>query len=420
MITPDYLDEVVLETEDVAARANNYILRKMAERIAASFRNNHGDLFIPSTKADLKILQNAGMLYSEIEEELKRMLPSIQKEIHEAFMKSAGEMNRQNMEIAGMIIETEGLDVEFPDIELPAIIKKASDLHMTKIELRILENAYKRTMGEVKNFTGTIAKCGSEAYMTACDNAFIRIQTGAPINQVIIDAIEEASDRGVEIVTYGGRKTEAAAAIARAVRTGVNQANGEIVMQRCSEMGVDYVHVSEHLGARVTKKNDYTNHAWWQGKVYKLDWNNVRLKEYAADQESFQWLKQMKAEMEKKKQYDYPDFVETCGLGDIQGIMGANCRHSFYPFYPGINIDRGQQIDPEENKARYELTQKQRSMERAIRRTKRKLEGLKALKDDEAEKRKKEVKSKLAEQNKDYVAFCKDHGLKPRNFSLKI
>lgn len=423
MITPDYLDEVVKGTEDVVSAVNEYILKRVTRRIAATFENGEGNLFIPSTKADLRLLRNSGMLVEDIEKELQKRLPDISAEIHYAFMQSAGEISRQNMDVAGMIVETEGLNVQVPDVEIPAIILKSAQLHMTPAELRILENAYRRTLGEMHNLTKTMAKCASESYIMACDNAFMRVQTGVPISEAIIDAIKEASDRGVEVVTYGNKKTEAAAAIARAVRTGVNQANGEIVLQRCAEMGVEYVKASEHLGARVTDKNDFSNHSWWQGKVYKLDWNNARLREYANNAgDSYAWLQEMKKELSTHHLYDYPDFVETCGLGDIRGIMGANCRHSFYPFYPGINIDRGQQIDPEENKKRYELTRKQRAMERAIRATKREIAGFdgSGLSLDEIKERKRKLRMKLKEQSDKYMDFCKDNGLKPRNFSLKI
>jgi len=37
---------------------------------------------------------------------------------------------------------------------------------------------------------------------------------------------------------------------------------------------------------------------------------------------------------------NYKDFVLTCGYGLVDGILGANCRHSFSPFYPGISVRR--------------------------------------------------------------------------------
>ena len=33
----------------------------------------------------------------------------------------------------------------------------------------------------------------------------------------------------------------------------------------------------------------------------------------------------------------YPDFVEKCGYCHVQGIGGANCRHSFWPYIEGVS-----------------------------------------------------------------------------------
>ena len=30
---------------------------------------------------------------------------------------------------------------------------------------------------------------------------------------------------------------------------------------------------------------------------------------------------------------EYPDFIETTGYGEVDGLCGVNCRHSFSPFY---------------------------------------------------------------------------------------
>ena len=37
---------------------------------------------------------------------------------------------------------------------------------------------------------------------------------------------------------------------------------------------------------------------------------------------------------------EYPDFIKTTGYGLVDGLHGANCRHSFSPFYPGVSVPR--------------------------------------------------------------------------------
>ena len=61
-------------------------------------------------------------------------------------------------------------------------------------------------------------------------------------------------------------------------------------------------------------------------------------------------------------------------------------------------------------------------MERAIRKTKRELAGLKASgrNDDEFKQEKKRVRDLLYKQSDAYMKFCKDNNITPRNMSLKV
>lgn len=81
---------------------------------------------------------------------------------------------------------------------------------------------------------------------------------------------------------------------------------------------------------------------------------------------------------------NYPDFIKTTGYGTPTGLCGYNCRHSFGAYderfgnpwrdKAGNLIDGvGNLIDSEESKQKYRNSQKLRVMERAIRKTKKKL-----------------------------------------------
>lgn len=65
----------------------------------------------------------------------------------------------------------------------------------------------------------------------------------------------------------------------------------------------------------------------------------------------------------------YPDFIETTGYGEIQGLLGINCRHTFYPYFG--DGDEEPLVDKEESARLYELSQEQRALERNVRRWKR-------------------------------------------------
>ena len=100
--------------------------------------------------------------------------------------------------------------------------------------------------------------------------------------------------------------------------------------------------MDSHLGAR-------PSHEEWQGQVYSLD----------------------------KSDPKYPYFYDATGYGTGEGLCGWNCRHSFYPYFEGLS-ERASVPDftQEENARVYEDTQKQRSYERAIRKSKRELAAL--------------------------------------------
>lgn len=423
MITPEYLDAVVKDTEETVSKVNMIIIRKIAQSIYKQWVDKGEINFMPSTLKQFKALMGTGLVAENIEYELAMIYPQIQKEIHKAFLNSASEMSRQQVDTAKQIIDIEGIDYDIPaTAEQVAIATTASDLMLSKEQIRILENDYKRTNRTLKNITNTAGYSTEILYKDLCDELYMEVRQGRSMGQVLQEAITRFGKQGIK-VQYGNRAVNLEVAVARAVRTAINQCNGEIVLQGCREMGVNYVKVSEHLGARVTDTDDYTNHSWWQGKVYSLDWNNPLLGKFEASNDlpnRVEYLAMIKDATERKKAEEYPDFIETCGYGDILGICGVNCRHSFYAWYPGINIDNGPRIDQEENKKRYAQEQKARAMEREIRSLKREIEATKAIDTDAGKARLKELKNRLNEKNLAYRDFVEKNKLNAANWRTKI
>lgn len=422
MITPERLNEIMASIEAYAGGINEYLLRHIAERIVEMLR--HGNqYFMPSTVTELKQLMAKGFSLGYIEQIMNKAMPQLQKEIHDAFVDAAQEISAQQLAVAYQIAPEEVLSSwGVPELEKIGIVAEASKLHMTPAELRKMEEAYRRTNGSIKNLTRTTASACQTAFHDTCDMAYQKVQAGKSPQTAIVESIKEMCAKGIEYVDYKtGKKDRVEVAISRAVRTGVNQANANIVLQRCAETGIDYVLTSSHLGARVTKYNDFTNHSLWQGRVFRLDWKNEALSEYEAsvkDPEGrFGWMMRMREYVKEKFQTKdkYPDFVEACGWGEMLGICGINCRHTFTSFVPGVN-NIPEPIDLEENEARFRLDQQQRKMEREIRKTKRILEGLKATGDKEEIRK---AKAKLYQQSDAYMDFCKKNGLKPRNYALQ-
>ena len=122
-------------------------------------------------------------------------------------------------------------------------------------------------------------------------------------------------------------------------------------LARMEEMGCEFVEVTAHEGARPT-------HAVWQGRVYHRGGAVVQ------DGER------------------YEDFEAATGYSTGPGLCGWNCRHNFYPFYPGVSVrnytdDLLAELDARNIPyggglyTRYEITQMQRALERRVRKYKR-------------------------------------------------
>lgn len=445
MLTPKYLQRIIEATEKKTSQLNSYLTKKVVDRILTLFENT-GEINVnPTSIHDIKKQEAAGRLFDEVQEEIIRQLPTIQEEVRGAFMDAAGKIDKDIYEFTKHVIDVEHekgelLDVEIPDLpkatdfEKVGIPKSAADLNLTPKEIRMLESAYNRTNGEIYNITQTTAAATEQAFIEACDSAYWKVAHGVSPSTAITEAIEEVSAKGITTVHYGRREDKIEVAIARAVRTGINQANGDIKLTRCAEMGVGHVIVNSHIGARVTKYEDYTNHSLWQGKVYKLDWSNPALSKYQPTEQEIKENKKSFSFMDKIKQFfagrkseeEYEDFITVCGYGKMLGICGINCRHSFDTFYPSVNINTDKPIDPEKNRQRYELEQKQRAKEREIRELKRKKYAFdnaepsdKQTKEAIEEKRK-ELKEKLTQKRMEYREFCKENRLSTENYRLQI
>lgn len=194
--------------------------------------------------------------------------------------------------------------------------------------------------------------------------AVTNVNTGAETaERAIHEAVRRMMREGVSTVTYRdpttGRQTvtnRIDVAVRRHVRTQIAQDGMRRTLDVCGQAGIRLVEVSSHGGAR-------PEHARWQGRVYSLDGT---------------------VEVGGKT---YKDFYAETGYGKVDGLGGANCRHSFGPWIPGTP----RKYDPEpshpsglDNDEIYKLTQGQRRRERDIRQTKRELSGAQLIADKDA------------------------------------
>lgn len=375
MLTPSYLLHAVEPAEEIAEQLHADILNRIIDRIL--LRLDRGDDYVLTAvdKYQLETLQQAGYLLEDIQKEIAKATGLMRTEIKEA-MEDAGV---QALSYDDAIYRAAGLD-PLPLIQSPYLI-------------RLMQDTYEQTLGEWTNFTSTTADAVQQTFIKLCDQAYMQVMSGAVSRtQATREAVERLISEGVKITYPSGHTDTIEVATARCVRTGISQGSARITDARMDEMGVDLVIVSSHIGAR-------PEHAEWQGKVYSR----------------------------KGKTDEYDDFVEATGYGTGPGLCGWNCRHSFSAFFEGMS-NPFTQYDSEENRKQYEAEQKQRAMERRIRKSKREVMGYReAMENAQTEETKAAFEAKyqkkaalLQEQNKAYNQYCEETGLKKLHDRITI
>lgn len=271
---------------------------------------------------------------------------------------------------------------------------------------------YQQTKRDLRNITrsmGFLVDNGrtmlppAKAYQWALDNAAMQVQSGAiNYNQAIKMAVKQLADSGLKVVDYEtGHHDSIDVAARRAVMTGVSQLCAKYTEQSAEYLGTPYYEVSAHAGARDKPgPSPWSSHKDWQGKVYSIRAGDI-----------------------------YPSIYEVCGLGAVDGLEGANCRHRRFPWVESVSertyteeqlehIDDGLGCTFEgKNYTAYEATQEQRKVERTIRKLKREKASYNAagLTDEEQA-----VNIKLRRLNAKYKAFSKATGLPEQRERMKV
>lgn len=360
MLSPKWLARCTAPIAELYAQAESSILDDMARRISTY------DFYIPAAQYQEEKLAMMGMTRQEIIAELSKRTGKTRQEIQAVMEAGAAETCNSD----GAIYAQAGKEV--PE-------KISSQMR------KIIRSGLKQTAGLFDNLTKTTAQAATRQFEKALDLAWLQVSTGAMDPQSATrQAIKSLCKAGIQAIAYPtGHSDTLEVAVTRALRTGVNQTALKMQEQLADEMGSDLVEVTAHAGAR-------PDHAKWQGKVYSLT----------------------------GKTPGYQTLAKATGYGTGAGLGGWNCRHSFFPHFPGQSntyskdeleeYTRPDAVEYNEKKmSLYEAEQTQRSIERNIRRWKREDNALKAAGLDTAES-----SAKVRMWNSRYKDFCSKTGLK--------
>lgn len=380
MLTPEYLAVFADEYLGMVDVLNEQIVRDITRRMLKTGK------ITDTAKWQIKQVQQSGKLLDDIVKDIGKFTSYSDKQIRDMF-KDAGVVSINND--ASPLIEA-------------GIIKKVSlSKNMTDL---LIANAQK-TAGDAKNLTLTTATSSQQLFIQSMNEAMLQVESGAfSYQEALKMAIKKSAQSGGKVLYNSGTQIALDAAARMILMTGVNQTAATMTEMYASEAGAEYYETSAHAGAR-------PSHALWQGRVFKIHGSTAK----------------------------YPNFKDSTGYGTAGGLCGVNCRHSFYPYWPGIskpaytknelkNYDRPKHEYNGNLLTEYECSQIMRKMERGIRESKRTLVGYdSAIQNAEDVKTENAMKAAFQEESvslkqkeKQLKDFCSSIGRKPDTVRTQV
>lgn len=321
MLSPRYLEGIGDELVDIYAQLEADILQDMARRIARLGK------ITEATKWQAQLLAETGALKKNINKYIRKYDPAIQREIkavyNDAMVKNARADN--------------------------VIFKDALGHGVSDINAQVMLASIQKTRADLSRLTITTAYTTEQQFVNVANAAYMQVVTGAvDYDATMKKACDKLAADGVTGVQYRNGKPvrlNIEPAVRMNIITGVNQTASAMTLNNCDELGCDLVETTAHIGAR-------PEHAAWQGEVFSISGNNPKYRPFS-----------------------------VCGLGEITGLCGINCRHSYYPYFEGMETHYTQDDLDEmakqtvyyngEKLTRYEGEEKLRGIERNIRAYKR-------------------------------------------------
>ena len=376
MLTPEQYDQIADHLTGLFQDLEAFIIQDFVRRVTTA------GTITETARYQLIKAEQMGLSTQAIKEALQQALNISNEEIDHLFK----EWGLEAIRVENGIASQAGID--------PVTLETHPELG------QIIDSAIDQTKGELANLTGTLGfaqKINGKIVFTELSQYFqkemdfvqLQVQSGAlDYNSAIRQSVKRMADSGLRTVDYAsGWSNHLDVAVRRATLTGANQMSGQLTDALGAEM------VSAHAGARNTGRGP-ANHASWQGKVYAR----------------------------KGETPEYPNLAKVTGYGTGLGLKGWNCRHDYNNFWPGYsertwtdeelaNIDpppfsyKGKEYDY------YAANQRQRAIERAIRKTKRELIGYDAAGDKEAFTA---ASIKLQRQRQEYQSFSKAADLRQK------
>lgn len=378
MLTPDYYEHLTDNLVRLYSDLDNAIISDIVRRIT-----QNGDI-TDSARWQIQQLQESGMLYDDILSEIAQRTDATQRQVRALF------------EDAG-VLAIENDNRYYRAAGLEGIVK------MSDAALQTLNAGYIKCLGDLSNLTLTTANTAQQAYITACNNAYMQVTSGAfDYNTAIRNAVRASAEEGTEVLYPSGHRDKLDVAVRRSVLTGIGQTCRTLSEINAQDLGCDLMEITAHSGAR-------PSHAVWQGQIVSLSGRRGYLTK------------------------------DDIGYGSGDGFGGWNCRHDWHPYiedvsqraYSDSELEALNERNIEYNGKKYteyEISQMQRKYEREIRKLKRRAvaadTGMNNAQNDELRQQFSddftEASVKLKEKERQLKEFLKQTNMLPDNARTQV
>lgn len=396
MLRPDYFygktDKLVEMYQDL----ENWIISDIATRLIKS-----GEL---SGTADRELwkLQQMGLHNTEIVKRISEMSGKSRNEVRRLLRDSVLTSFSDDKEVLTQISAS---DIISPLKNNMAILAMNAELI--------------KTSGELDNLTKTTINQTQKDLLNMLNEVDYRVASGMQsYSSAVCEVLDRYAESGVMVEYPTGTKRSLEAAVRCCIVTSMNQTAAQVTNIYIAQNKIEYVLVSAHPGARYDKKNPkgIPSHDHWQGKAYKI----------IGSEPGFPNLLESTG-------YTIDPKTGTGTVVNLLGLHGYNCRHSHGPWRKDmvnkyLDENGNVNINADESQKLYDLQQKQRLLEREIRKTKREIMTKKQELDMIAETDVKEILQpqydklayKLRMQNKRLQSFCKNNDLQLQGDRTKV
>lgn len=337
-ITPEYLDAAPEPIAIAMRELEKDILREICSRFKLTGELNEAAM------NNIRALRAQGLDMETIEKMIAKHSKETLPQVQEALDRVVEYNQKYYNELASKA-----------SIAEPLFWMTAADIAQIQSQTLDGYRNITRSLGFALQTNGKVTfQSIAKAYQAALDKAEVKMQSGAfTLQQSLEDAVRELADSGIYTIDYAtGHRDRADVAARRAIFTGLNQLTSKYTETAAETLETDLYEITAHRGAR-DKGTGWKNHKAWQGKVYST-----------------------------KDGSKYPNIYKVCGLGAVDGLEGANCRHHRHAFLEGVSErvytdDELANIDPPpvefegRTYSAYEATQMQRKIERTVRKLER-------------------------------------------------